>query len=191
MSFQDVKQIIDNNIFTNSQNLVTAQMANDAVTAVLNEAASQIGDINYLLIGGNLVDAINQALTSNNPIAFPFVVHTGINNPNLTPPSIYGVGDFYVENGYVVYQYSGGQWVQVQDMGNFVPTNTIRGRVDVGDGPPSNLTVDQVKTMLCQLELGNEAYNAFRGDYGYKTYIAVEDAEATNYSNILLNNLNF
>lgn len=112
MSYIQVKAVIDSNVFPNGQELVDANMVNAAITALLNQTSSDVGDTDTLQIGSNLVEAINELL--NNPAGeFPLNVFFGANNPNNNPPTNFGAGDFYIRDYNIVYQYSRGSWVEI------------------------------------------------------------------------------
>ena len=41
-------------------------------------------------------------------------------DPNLNPPSTFGIGDWYILSGSLLYQYNGSQWVLLQIDNNFI-----------------------------------------------------------------------
>lgn len=113
MSYIQVKAVIDSNVFPNGQELVDANMVNTAITALLNQTSNDVGDTDTLQIGSNLVSAINELFNRGSGDDFPLNVFFGTNNPNNNPPLDFGVGDFYIRDYNIVYQYSRGAWVEI------------------------------------------------------------------------------
>lgn len=69
-----------------------------------------------------------------------FVIHEGVNDPNVNPPSTYAIGDWYIQNANMLYQYNGSEWVLLQGgtpteiLIDDHPFRYVRGLNNTGDG---------------------------------------------------------
>jgi len=103
---------INNQITSNGNNEITAEVLRPILTAMVNQINSLVGNKNNLPTGEtNLISALNNINTSG------ITIHSGIEDPNETSPVSFNLGDFYkqeVDNVIIdFWQYNGNQWSEI------------------------------------------------------------------------------
>ena len=103
---------INNQITSNGNNEITAEVLRPILTAMVNQINSLVGNKNNLPTGEtNLISALNNINTSG------ITIHSGIEDPNETSPVSFNLGDFYkqeVDNVIIdFWQYNGNQWIEI------------------------------------------------------------------------------
>src|SRR5690606_24206701 len=90
-------------------NEITAAILNPILVAMVEQANDKMGELDDLDTGdkSNLVAAINEVKNG----ATGFDIHEGPNDPNVTPPGTFGIGDWYIRSGNSIYQYNGSSWI--------------------------------------------------------------------------------
>lgn len=120
-SYSDVVNQLNTFIITNGNNEITAAVLNPVLKFMTDFANNNMGDLSLLTtdLTNDLVSAINSLKQnfddlSNNGVQ----LYTGINNPNITPPSAFNYADFYMQidsvdsSPIVLWQWDGFSWVQ-------------------------------------------------------------------------------
>ena len=122
MTKQELINLINSVIKQNGNEEITGQILNAVLLAMVGQSNDLIGDFNNTTITGNtIIDKIN-SLSGLIENASGIKLHSGPNDPNVTPPASYNVADFYAQTiGGVVtdlYQYNGVDWVNQQNVIN-------------------------------------------------------------------------
>lgn len=121
MTYTELIELINQEIVTNGNREITANVLNPILRAMTDWALSQDGVLSTLNTAdkSNLVAAINEV---NQALATVDInssqVYSGLDNPNTTPPPSYGTADFYVQvdafNDVVaVFLYDGNTWINL------------------------------------------------------------------------------
>lgn len=110
MTEAQVLALINQFIIANGNNEITANVLRPILEEMVKQPNDKIGDLPNLNTTDktNIVAAINELINSSNS---GFEIHAGSADPNVTPPSSYSIGDWYVRNGSSLYQYNGQTWV--------------------------------------------------------------------------------
>lgn len=126
----EVEQLINQFIITNGNKEITAAILNPILNAILTQPNDLIGVLeNSNVVGNTVVDKLNTLLSAINSISTIKIIN-GENNPNITPPLSYNLGDFYnltiagVTQNF--YQYNGVNWVEVGNVINDLGTNATQ-----------------------------------------------------------------
>ena len=90
----EVIALINQYIIANGNNEITGPIANDVMVNMVVQPNQKIGELSDLETPDttNIVAALNSLLASQN---IGVVVHYGQDDPNVTPPSSYEIGDMY------------------------------------------------------------------------------------------------
>lgn len=99
-TYAQVLTQINTYIVANGNNEITANVLNPILQFMLDFANNNIGDLSTLTTDeqNSIVEAINSLKENFNELTNNGVqLHTGINNPNITPPSTYNYADFYMQ----------------------------------------------------------------------------------------------
>lgn len=117
MTLQEVIDLINDYIVENHNQEITGDILNGVLLAMLQQPNELIGDLSDLTTGDNatIVEAINWIVSNLNNGS---QVHVGEDNPNVTPPSDFAIGDFYSQideflNPVALYVYTGTSWVNL------------------------------------------------------------------------------
>lgn len=120
MNEQQVIALINAQIKANDNKEITGNILNLVLKEMVAQPNLLIGDLSDLSTGINndIVSAINWLLTQIS--GGNIVIHTGQNNPNITPPDTYTVGDFYsqldvMNNPLSLWQYTGTEWAKISN----------------------------------------------------------------------------
>lgn len=111
-----VLALINLYIVANGNNEITADVLRPVLVAMLEQPNDKIGELTDLDTTDktSIVNAINELVSASGGT---FNVHTGTQDPNITPPGSFGIGDWFVRNGTSLYQYNGNTWVLLQSAG--------------------------------------------------------------------------
>ena len=111
-----VLALINLYIVANGNNEITADVLRPVLVAMLEQPNDKIGELGDLDTTNkdSIVDAINELVSASSST---FTVHSGTQDPNVTPPGSFGIGDWFVRNGTSIYQYNGDTWVLLQSSG--------------------------------------------------------------------------
>lgn len=111
-----VLSLINLYIVANGNNEITADVLRPVLVAMLQQPNDKVGELGDLDTSdqSSIVNAINELVSSSSG---GFTVHAGTQDPNVTPPGSFGIGDWYVRNGSSLYQYNGDTWVLLQSSG--------------------------------------------------------------------------
>jgi len=128
-SYATVLAQINTYIVANGNNDITANVLNPILRLIAEFTNNNIGNLSSLTTPANsdVVASINSLKTDfNNLVNNGVQLHTGINDPNVTPPGTYNYADFYMQldiSDIPVYlwQFNGIEWVT--DM--IVPTSEL------------------------------------------------------------------
>lgn len=117
--YTEVLDQINDYIVSNGNNEITANVLNPILQYLLNFSNNNIGDLSTLTTSENnsIVESINslkelfENLTNNG-----VQLHTGINEPNSTPPTTYNYADFYMQLDVddlpvKLWQWNGFEWI--------------------------------------------------------------------------------
>ncbi len=112
MALNDVLTLINNEITANGNNEITGDVLRPVLIAIVNQINDLVGGVGDLPIGSStVIEAINNIPQSTG------VIHTGLTNPNNTPPPSFNIGDFYSQTASSIviafWQYNGIKWVEV------------------------------------------------------------------------------
>lgn len=127
---------INDNITSNGNNEITADVLRPVLVAMVNQINDLVGDENDLPSGSDtVIEAINDISTTASGIN----IHEGTADPNDTPPGSFTQGDFYNQvNGSSVtiafWQYNGLQWTEI--------ISRYQQKLRNMEGITSNYTVD-------------------------------------------------
>src|SRR5690554_607664 len=117
MTLQEVIDLINDYIVENHNQEITGDILNGVLLAMLQQPNELIGDLSDLTTGDNatIVEAINWIVSNLNSGS---QVHVGEDNPNVTPPADFAIGDFYSQideflNPVALYVYAGTSWVNL------------------------------------------------------------------------------
>lgn len=104
-------------IIDNNNKEITAAIMRDVLENMLLYARDSIGEVQLLEEGDNVVEAVNIlfGMFDSLEVNLPIDVHTGVDDPNVTPPDNFNAPDFYIRNGNQTYIYTGTSWVLIQD----------------------------------------------------------------------------
>lgn len=151
MNEADVIVLINDYIKANGNKEITGIVLNQVLLAMIAQPNNKVGELDDLNTGDktDIVSAINELFTSIGNLSTPFTVHTGDNDPNVTPPAEYDAPDFYVRvqggNTTGVYIYNGADWVQLLQVINppeqhiTVSDNLFELRKNPANGDPENV----------------------------------------------------
>lgn len=162
----DPIDLINEYIVTNHNNEITAAVLNPVLQAIVLEYRDFIGDLNLLTtpVTEDVVGAINSLQQQITDFDYTGVeVHSGIDDPNTTPPLTYAVADFYnqVDGGgdtVALWQYSGTEWVNLS-----VPTvGSLQQVTDVGAITDNPITVgsetDNIVIDTARIEMNKSGF---------------------------------
>lgn len=126
MTEQQVINLINSIIRANGNEEITGSILNSVLLAMVEQPNDLIGDFNNTTVtGDSVVEKINTLLGLINNVS-SIKVHTGENDPNITPPASYNVADFYAQtsagNVIELWQYNGVEWVS---QNNIIDDNNI------------------------------------------------------------------
>lgn len=129
---QEILDLINLYIVANGNNEITANVLNPVLEAMVNQPNQLIGILSQLQTTNqsNLVSAINEVYSLVGGITeFGVQLHSGIDDPNTTPPSQYNIADFYIQrdgfnNPVQLWQYNGFYWIMVLQSGGAVSDYT-------------------------------------------------------------------
>lgn len=117
MTLEEVIDLINEYIVENHNQEITGDILNGVLLAMLQQPNELIGDLSDLTTGdnANIVEAINWIVSNLNNGS---QVHVGEDNPNVTPPADFAIGDFYSQideflNPVALYVYTGTSWVNL------------------------------------------------------------------------------
>jgi hypothetical protein len=179
----DPIDLINEYIVTNHNNEITAAVLNPVLQAIVLEYRDFIGDLNLLTtpVTEDVVGAINSLQQQIDDFDYTGIqVHSGIDDPNTTPPLTYAVADFYnqVDGGgdtVALWQYNGTEWVNLS-----VPTvGSLQQVTDVGAITDNPITVgsetDNIVIDTARIE---------RNKAGFVTRITFDDPTGAFSANI-------
>jgi len=111
-----VLALINLHIVANGNNEITADVLRPILEAILEQPNDKVGELGDLDTTDqtSIVNAINELVSGSSG---GFTVHAGTQDPNVTPPGSFGIGDWFVRNGTSLYQYNGNTWVLLQSAG--------------------------------------------------------------------------
>lgn len=118
MTEAQVLALIQSVVIANGNNEITANVLRPVLEAMLEQPNDLIGDLGGLQTTdkSTLVAAINEILNTSGSGS---VILTGTTDPNVTPPPVVNIGDFYIwDDGGLqgFYQYNGFNFVLVKDL---------------------------------------------------------------------------
>lgn len=123
--YEDVLSQINTYIVTNGNNEITADVLNPILELILNFSNNNIGDLSALTTDetNSIVEAINSLkLAFDNLNNTGVQLHTGYDDPNITPPSSYNYGDFFMEldiaddSPVKLWQWNGFEWLDYSEV---------------------------------------------------------------------------
>lgn len=117
MTLAQVLALINQFIIQNGNNEITADVLRPILEEMVQQPNDLVGELNALQTTdkSNIVSAINEVL--NSFTGSDIEVLTGATDPNVTPPLLYGIGDFYIwqDNGLKgFFQFNGIDWVEIK-----------------------------------------------------------------------------
>lgn len=117
MTEAQVLALINLYIISNGNNEITADVMRLILVAMLGQPNDKVGELGDLDTTDktSIVNAINEL---KNESGSGFIIHTGADDPNVTPPGSFAIGDWYVRSGTSLYQYNGASWVLLTGTGN-------------------------------------------------------------------------
>lgn len=128
----EIITLINNEITSNGNNEITAEVLRPVLTAMVNQINDLVGSADNLPSGEtNVIDALNSIAPQN------IQIHTGTADPNITPPSSFGLGDFYSQTLSSViiafWQYNGILWTEIlsREEQKLRTTYFIAGNLDI------------------------------------------------------------
>lgn len=145
-----VLALINQYIIANGNKEITGPILNQVLLAMLAQPNDKVGELADLDTADktDIVSAINELFTSIGNLSIPFTVHTGADDPNVTPPAAYEAPDFYVRvqggNTSAVYIYNGTDWIQFIQVENppekhiYINGNLFELRKMPTNGDPDN-----------------------------------------------------
>ena len=118
MTEAQVLALIQLAIIANGNNEITANVLRPVLEAMLAQPNDLIGDLGDLqtTANTNLVEAINEVLGLTGS---GVTILTGVTDPNITPPPVVSIGDFYIwDDGSLqgFYQYNGVDFVLIKTL---------------------------------------------------------------------------
>jgi len=110
MTEADVLALINAFIVANGNNEITADVLRPILVAMLEQPNDKVGELTDLdtVDQTSIVNAINELVNSSST---NFTIHAGSDDPNVTPPGSYAIGDWYIRDGSTLYQYNGAEWI--------------------------------------------------------------------------------
>lgn len=156
MTEVEILALINLHIVANGNNEITANILRPILQEMLSQPNDKIGELTNLdtTDKSNIVNAINELYNS----LSGFNIHTGTDDPNITLPSSFSIGDWYIRSGSSLYQYNGDVWVLLSSS-----SSSLEVRID-------GLLVDILgKTTLTAWEVND----TFRGWVDSKTRYVV------------------
>ncbi len=148
--FSEVITAINTYIVANGNNEITANVLNPILQIMTNFTNNTIGNLDDLTTDekNSIVEAINSLKINFDDLNNTGVqLHTGYDDPNVTPPLTYNYADFYMQLDSVddspiyLWQYNGIEWVT--DM--VVPVGTgISSKRYVGAGQDYELPIGAI-----------------------------------------------
>jgi len=149
-TYAEVLTQINTYIVANGNNEITANVLNPILQYMLDFANNNIGDMSTLTTDeiDTIVNAINSLKINFDDLNNTGVqLHTGYDDPNVTPPLTYNYADFYMQldsgddSPIYLWQYNGIEWVT--DM--IVPVSTgILSKRYVGAGQDYELPIGAI-----------------------------------------------
>lgn len=132
-TYAQVIALINQYIITNGNNEITANILNPVLQFITNFANNTIGDLDDLTTDqqDDIVSAINSIKQNFDDLVNKGIqLHTGINNPNIIPPSSYNYADFYMQldidqNPVYLWQWNGLEWTTDMIIPEIVGVNMI------------------------------------------------------------------
>lgn len=117
MTYAQAIAYIQQWIIDNNNKEITAAIMRDVLENMLLYARDSIGEVQLLEEGDNVVEAVNIlfGMFDSLEVNLPIDVHTGVDDPNVTPPDNFNAPDFYIRNENQTYIYTGTSWVLIQD----------------------------------------------------------------------------
>lgn len=118
MTEAQVLLLIQSVIIANGNNEITADILRPVLEEIVKQPNVLIGDLDTLDTTNkdDLVSAINEVFNNSGS---DIVIRTGTTDPNVTPPAVVNIGDFYVwDDGTLqgFYQYNGNEFVLVENL---------------------------------------------------------------------------
>lgn len=109
-----VLALINTWIIANGNNEITADVLRPILVAMLEQPNDKVGELGDLdtVDQSSIVNAINELV---NAASTNFTIHVGSDDPNVTPPGSFGIGDWYIRSGTELYQYNGNEWILLSD----------------------------------------------------------------------------
>lgn len=111
MTEAQVISLINAQLPTNGNNEITAAILRPVLIAMVQQINSLVGDPEELPENKTVIEAINEIEPEG------LVVHSGTDDPNVTPPGDFKVGDFYnqVVTGSTIgfWQFMGETWINL------------------------------------------------------------------------------
>lgn len=144
-TFSQVLTQINTYIVANVNNEITANVLNPILKLLLDFSNNTIGDLDTLTTDQKetVVSALNSLKANINSISEGFVkLHTGVDNPNITPPSSYNYADFYMQldsldsSPIALWQWNGFEWIDYSQ----VPATTSDNVENNSDVSGSSVT---------------------------------------------------
>ena len=153
-NYSEVINQINTYIVANGNNEITANVLNPILKLLTDFANNSMGDFDALTTDAsdNLVAAINSLKqniedSENNSVK----LHTGIDNPNITPPASFNYADYYMQideldnSAIQLYQWTGYEWRSI----GFTSQTDYRQKIFLTTNPqtynlPINTTITGV-----------------------------------------------
>lgn len=132
-----VLALINLYIVANGNNEITADVLRPVLVAMLQQPNDKVGELGDLDTTDqtSIVNAINELVSSSSG---GFTVHAGTQDPNVSPPGSFGIGDWFVRNGTSLYQYNGATWVLLNSSGTVLTDDVEYQGSAISNIPVSN-----------------------------------------------------
>lgn len=153
MTDAELIEFINDWIYTNHNNEITAATLNPVLQAIRQRLADVAGDLGDLATVDqtNLVAAINEVYNMIGSIETGGIkLHSGTANPNITPPLSFGYADFYMQkdlfnNPVQLFQWNGFVWTTDAVEVLPIPYLTLRLKAKGATGTlPDTLEVNDI-----------------------------------------------
>lgn len=125
-----VLALINEFIVANGNNEITADVLRPILVAMLEQPNDKVGELGDLdtVDQSSIVNAINELV---NAASTNFTIHVGSDDPNVTPPGSFGIGDWYIRSGTELYQYNGNEWILLSDDSGETNLSVVQSATDV------------------------------------------------------------
>lgn len=163
MTYAEVIALINANVTTNGNNEITGAILNSVLQAMLTQPNDLIGNLTDLNtdVDTDIVAAINWILTQLDGGA---QLHSGIPDPNVTPPAEYGIGDLYSQTNVgltpiALWIYTGVLWFKFEVSGGG-QVDSVAGttdQIEVDDTDPANPILSLAPAVTDSLALADTA----------------------------------